>query len=208
MMVLNGRNTGNSLLLLYLNHKVYQNIRIAANPAFGEENSMLVAKATSRHAQKMFEKWDANNGKFDCSDITSLALAVISEAGFGVEINLFSDKPEEVSEDFKRAGLTLSFRDVMEVISNHTLAKLITPKLVLKYFPSKFLKRVHTGFEEFLIYANILVEKARNNQDPTKKDLLSLLIQSDQLSNQDVVANAFIFYLAGLVFYSFLPPLI
>src|SRR3990167_7031152 len=197
MMVLNGRNTGNSLLLLYLNHKVYQNIRIAANPAFGEENSMLVAKATSRHAQKMFEKWDANNGKFDCSDITSLALAVISEAGFGVEINLFSDKPEEVSEDFKRAGLTLSFRDVMEVISNHTLAKLITPKLVLKYFPSKF-----------LIYANILVEKARNNQDPTKKDLLSLLIQSDQLSNQDVVANAFIFYLAGLVFYSFLPPLI
>ena len=161
---------------------------------------MLVGTSTVKHTKRMFEKWDKNNGKFDCADITTLALSVISEAGFGVDINLFTEETEEtedIAEEFKNKDLTLSFREVMEIISNHTLAKLITPKIILKYFPLKFLKRVHLGFEEFIRYTNILVERARNNQDSGRKDLLTLLIQNENLTNQDVVANSFIFYVAG-----------
>jgi len=179
--------------------------RLAANPAFNEDNCHLVCQATVQQLDQLFAKWEKSLDCVNVDDsIVKLTLAVISDAAFGLTLNLFSDDSESVSEELKKQGFTMSFQRVMEIVSNHTLIKLLTPVWAMKtlpFFGFKKLKEVDTGFREFEAYAQLFVTQRRaeieKTQSNSRRDLLSLLLNDEGLTNQDIIANSFIFMLAG-----------
>ena len=96
--------------------------------------------------------------------------------------------------------MTMSFQEVMTIVSHHTLAKLITPKIVFKFVKTKFLQKVESGFDNFEKYAKFFITERRKDMEENKKelkDLLSLLLKADNLTSSDIVANTFMFLIAG-----------
>merc|ERR1712232_653357 len=87
--------------------------RLAANPAFNEGNCELVCKSTVKQIMNMTLKW-VNQGKpiNVNEDCTKLTLAVISEAGFGQEFDMFGQKTNSnnnIEKKYRDAGMTMSF---------------------------------------------------------------------------------------------------
>ena len=186
--------------------------RAIANPAFNEANCQLVAEATLRQAERMFEKWETKDQVNASDDMTRLALAVIGEAGFGQSFDVF-DEEVPAEEALKQQtsgsdnGFRLSFRQVMEVVSANTLWKLILPSFLFRYPPNQRLKTVGIAFDEFVGYAKKIIEDRRckaDNERSARKDVLSQLISaleceegSKSLTDSHLVANTFIFLFAG-----------
>mmetsp|Transcript_12877 Transcript_12877/g.51414 ORF Transcript_12877/g.51414 Transcript_12877/m.51414 type:complete len:356 (+) Transcript_12877:26-1093(+) len=158
----------------------------------------------------MFAKWDAREAAVDASDDTTrLALAVIGEAGFGQSFDVFAEEssPEEaLAGPAQAGGFRLSFRQVMEVMSANTLLKLILPSVAFRFPPTRKLRTVGVAFDEFVGYAQQVIEDRRSKprEERQRKDVLSQLISaleceegSKSLTDSHLVANTFIFLFAG-----------
>lgn len=168
--------------------------RQATTPAFGEENCALVARSTIKQLGYMFEKWDRDNHVVWQDDATKLTLSVISEAGFGQSFNMFSNDVHAVPPELQAHGIKMSFKEVMEVLSNYLLLRITLPRWVYKVFPIKFLRRVDQGFNDFQRYAEYFIQE-RSTENEKRRDILSLLIGS-HLNQQDILSNTFIFLVA------------
>lgn len=154
----------------------------------------------------MFSKWSKNNYKTNFSeDSTKLTLAIISEAGFGQQFNLFEEHEEgKVGEEYKKLGFTQSFQEVMEHVTRDLYVRLILPKIgftILPYLGFDKIRRIGNSFKEFRKYANLFIETRRSeleaDSSANRKDLLSLLLADNSLSNKELIADVYMFLLAG-----------
>ena len=146
----------------------------------------------------MFQKWEEQGGDVVWQeDSTKLTLSVISEAGFGQRFNMFSDDTQTIAPEYQAMGIQMSFKEVMEIISNHLLLRITLPRLAYTLFPTKRLQRIDQGFKDFEKYAEHFIQEGKAQGEEGRKDLLGLLIQNSHLSQQDILSNTFIFLVAG-----------
>jgi cytochrome P450 len=176
--------------------------RYLCNPAFGEQNLHLVFKKTAENLQKAFNKWDrmgtSNGAEIHIfNDMTKLALAVISEAGFNKNFHLFGED-EKPTGDHKMA-----FAHAFDIVSDSLLWKLILPSFLLK-FPIQKLNRIGTAFDEFDQYILEIINSKRGDVEQSGDDLLSLLLKANKseevskaLTDRELIGNTFMFLLAG-----------
>jgi cytochrome P450 len=144
------------------------------------------------------KKWDNDIGAtgtttVDVTDpLKSLTLGVISRAGFGMDVHDIFE-PNDPSKE-------MSFHEALRLVSKNLVLRLALPKVMFK-LPISYVKSVDQAFCTFESKLNQLIEQASTETTSSKKDLLTLLVQardgSNQLTPREVLSDAFILLFAG-----------
>lgn len=182
----------------------WQRHRKITTPPFNERNSSLVWKESLRQAQDMLTSWCEYGLKgvdTTVSDTMTLALHVLTSAGFGVSYTfkhgLASSPP----------GHTMSYRDSLAAILGNIVPVFLIPRRLysLPFLPAR-LRHIGKAIGEFEAYMTEMVQKERSlisKRDPGTDNLVSSLVRaSDQagehaLSDNEILGNIFIYNLAG-----------
>ncbi|TCD65732.1 hypothetical protein EIP91_002261 [Steccherinum ochraceum] len=181
----------------------WKRYRKICGPSFSEPNNRLVWDETVGIMNDLFDNvW---GGKTEivsdhALEITMpLALFVIGAAGFGRRMSW----NEEFSASAKGKG-ELSFKDTLHTVSEGFLIKLLVPEWAVPF--RKRFREVILGFQELERYMHDMIELRRKAEKKEERyDLLSSLLDANDdpvngqslLSDQEVLANIFIFLIAG-----------
>ncbi|KAI0030178.1 cytochrome P450 [Vararia minispora EC-137] len=175
----------------------WKRIRKIVAPAFSERNNKLVWDETVRIVLDLIDTvWKR------APEVTTdhaieftlpIALFVISVAGFGRRIS-WSDN------SIIPLGYEMSFKEALNIISKDVGIKAFVPSWAMGL--SKRWSRVRTAFDEIEKY---MFEMVRLGQNAEKKEeqadlftwLLDAAEEEDKLTNRELLANIFIFLLAG-----------
>jgi len=129
------------------------------NPAFSDTNLQFVSKITAKNVEKMFHKWDAmaTGDKKESvvqveEDMIELALSVISEAGFGKDINPF----QSTSVQSGTSG-RMPFKEALVTVSENLVIKLMLPDLILRFSPIPNHRHISKAFRDFTSYMNDII---------------------------------------------------
>ena len=116
----------------------------------------------------------------------------ISAAGFGCRINWEDDEPP--------SGHFLSFKRSVEIASTGLLIRVLCPKWIFEWAPTKKIREVRDGFAEFRVcslrarpctavlrlrivqsyLAEMIDERKFSNEEDEKRDLLSNLVDANE----------------------------
>ncbi|KAG9083983.1 hypothetical protein FRC06_004287, partial [Ceratobasidium sp. 370] len=185
--------------------------------AFSEENAKLVWSETAFVMEKLFKKWDAEQGQevhIDKINATTeaLTLMVISSAGFGQRMSWDKD-PKKILPP----GYAVSFQQAATIVARNILSRLTTPTWAEGW--SRNTRTMATGYRDFGKYLQDMVESYRRegklNQDITgtstlqqapTDDLFKIIMAANEgetkedgkgFTNEEVTGNAFVFLMAG-----------
>ncbi|KAI0544443.1 cytochrome P450 [Xylaria curta] len=203
---------------------VWRMHRKVTSPSFNEKNSALVFRAAIDQAQGMTDYWlkTQKDGGFHTveHDTMSLALNIISYAGFGLRL-VWPGQPLPADADSKMAkyasfeppkGHTLTFSESIGGILKHLLPLLLTPRLVLDHVPLRVFKEAKEARENYELYMQeFLQEKVkdvRRGDRDIGMDIMGSLVATSyqdkqdgkggiQLNDSEIIGNAFIMFLAG-----------
>ena len=182
----------------------WQRHRKITTPPFNERNSGLVWNESLRQARDMLKEWsecNKNGTNSTIHDTITLALYVLTSAGFGMS---YSFKPDS---DNLPAGHTLSYRDALAGVISNIIPILIFPLnfFTLPYMPPR-VRRIGTAITEFKAYMTEMVSQERKlvtKRDVGTGNLISSLVRaSDQaneyaLTDSEILGNLFFYNLAG-----------
>lgn len=179
--------------------------RIVA-PSFSEKNNRLVYDETTRIVGELFDSWDAaatadGTVKVDNAvAITSrLALMVISAAGFGYRFGWDEmDRPP--------VGHDMTFQAALTTVLNNFVLRLILSDRILSLWKGG--RKIITAFKETRVYMREMIEERRQSAASSDQaDIFTNLINgtsldenekaADQLSDEELMGNVFIFLFAG-----------
>ncbi|KAF8649578.1 hypothetical protein AX16_005669 [Volvariella volvacea WC 439] len=198
---------------------------------FSERNNSLVWRETLSQAQGMLRKWDtfttgahADVHNFQ-EDVRSLALNVISAAGFGVhlsfdkntskdEVDSESVQDEFFSDRYIPPGYQRNYRDALASLSEIMIRVLIVTNLfsdeTLKKAPHFLRKYYHakTDVRNYLLklISNERAKISGGASNEGRSNLLSMLIQEGEdddadkikpFTDEEIIGNTFIFSIAG-----------
>ncbi|KAF8540072.1 putative cytochrome P450, partial [Trichophaea hybrida] len=180
---------------------------------FGERNYKLVWKESLQQAADMAETWEAKSYQPDTpSNCMSLALHVISAAGFGIPMK-FADTEERPVEEVELftdghkppKGFSFSFRQALQFITANMLQHALIIRLMPRWIPKEWFSYTHMhqqAHTDFSRYLREMVAKSHTSPGGTS-NLLDLLVAAEKtsedaaLSLSELMGNIFIFTVAG-----------
>jgi len=178
--------------------ELWKKYRKISAPAFSEPNNKLVwAETLAVMDDLLSTKWhDKDEVHIDncLLELTQpLTLFVIGAAAFGRRISWEEDNV--VPPRHK-----LTFRDAMHTVSVGVPFKVVLPTIVMKM--SATLRKIDLAFDELRLYLQEMIEERLTSVKVEQHDLFSNLLAANDvdegaLTNDDIVANIFIFLLAG-----------
>lgn len=149
-------------------------------------------------------------------DIRSVARNVLSSAGFGVEIPFVSinstTQPQKTDDNndahfgtVAPAGHTLPYGEALDWVLDNVLTLFLVPAWLQRLGPAAW-RTTAVSYVDTGLYLSELLSKERTSGAPgAKKNLLGALVATsdgaakhDQLSQDDLVGNVFVFAVAGL----------
>lgn len=198
-------------------HEDWQRHRRITAPPFNERNSALVWQESSRQTVQMLEVWSETQDKFRSvvgsdTDFATLALNVLTMAGFGVEHHFRTElnKPGN--------GHSITYHQALAAVMRNILLALVIPKWVfgLPVLP-KSLAEYGSSTREFQEYLGSMLSDAKvrlRSGDEMPANLLSTLVQKSEevkheennkgqggkkngLDDDEITGNLFIFSFAG-----------
>ncbi|RWA08824.1 hypothetical protein EKO27_g6284 [Xylaria grammica] len=205
---------------------VWRMHRKVTSPSFNEKNSALVFRAAIDQAQGMTDYWlrTQGDGSFKTveHDTMSLALNIISYAGFGLRL-VWPGQPLPAGSDSSKIaryasfdppeGHTLTFSESIGGILHHLLPLLLTPKFVLDNLPYQVFKEAKEARENYNLYMQEFLQQkiqdVRRGDRDIGMDLMGSLVATSyqdkeagskagiQLDDSEIIGNAFIMFLAG-----------
>lgn len=173
-------------------------------PSFNERVSSHVWKESIDQAKQMQKIWlaqGASGTKDVIHDTMTLALHVLTSAGFGVTYS-FKNASQRIPAPHKQ-----SYRDALSIaLQNWTLITVIPMQyLTNKLFPASFQKVGH-ACKELKSYMYELVSEAKQNPQ-VENNLLSALVRVSEdagqakpghgLTDEELYGNIFIYSMAG-----------
>ncbi|KAF8243722.1 cytochrome P450 [Wilcoxina mikolae CBS 423.85] len=200
--------------------------RKITSPSFSEDVYSLVWAETLSQSVSIITQWqsapnplvsgpDNIPGHLIAPDTKSLALNLISKAGFGVSLpmvsassrrtktsNTPSNRKGEIditddeyfSVDFTPPGHSFSFGEALDTVLSHAIFVAITP-LSLLHRGTAFMKKLALAYEDVELYLTELLARERLSPSAT---LLGALAHGGGLTEEETIGNIFIFALAGL----------
>ncbi|KAF9643013.1 cytochrome P450 [Thelephora ganbajun] len=176
--------------------------RIAA-PAFSEKNNKLAFEESVKAITSLYEGGWCGKQEIVVDGVLHLtmdaALMTISTAGFGHKINWGDDETPP--------GHELSFKRSIEIVGTRVFVKMLCPKWILEWAPTKKIREVRDGFAEFRSYLVEMINGRKfSDEKDEKRDLLSNLISANEeflddgeqkLGEVELIGNMFMFYIAG-----------
>ncbi|KAF8760869.1 cytochrome P450 [Rhizoctonia solani] len=196
--------------------EVWKRQRKETQRAFNEKNIRLVWSETEDIMRSLFKIWDNQGHKEvrveNATDVTeTLALLVISMAGFGRRIN-WDPKEDKVPE-----GRQMSFSNALRTVSKNLIFRALIPTWANNL--TKKTRDVTTAFSEFGAYLTNMVGLGRKSSEITSEQLQDghqtqlapdslfniLLSANDEnmedekkgLDDREVAGNIFLFLFAG-----------
>jgi hypothetical protein len=150
-----------------------------------------------------------------CPDLKSIARNVLSKAGFGVSIPMVcasapacsgTTKPKVDSTNnsyfnpsFVPPGHTFSYVQAFETLTENVLLAAIVPLRPLLRWGTKSMRDLAKSLDDVGLYLTELLMRERAHPSPeTAGTLLATLAQTTGLSEEDIIANLFMFSVAGL----------
>ncbi|TGJ86380.1 hypothetical protein E0Z10_g2349 [Xylaria hypoxylon] len=195
------------------------------SPSFNEKNSALVFRAAIDQAQGMTDHWlrTQENGTFKTveHDTMSMALNIISYAGFGLRLSWPGQSlPDDADSKIARyasfeppEGHTMTFSQSIGGLLHHLLPLLLTPKLILNHFPLQVFKEAKDARDNYDLYMQEFLQQkiqdVRRGDRGVGMDLMGSLVATSyqdkqagskagiQLDDSEIIGNAFIMFLAG-----------
>jgi len=192
-----------------VNGEAWQRHRRLTTPPFNERNSGIVWQESLKQASGMLEKWTRAevDGVETANDTMTLALHVLTSAGFGKEYD-FASGTAEVSD-----GHSMSYKDALAGILKDTLVAIIAWRV---NGPSWLLPKAWTDMKECMAeFKQYMVEMAEeqratigSKQNMQHDNLMSALVRANEssraegkgrysLSDEEIYGNLFIWNLAG-----------
>lgn len=195
-------------------------------PSFNEKNAAHTFSEAINQTQGMVAKWLGPDGtgaqtiRTAEKETMTLALNVIAYVGFGLRL-LWPGQTLPADTDLKMAkygslepppGHTMSFAHALESTLEHLLVLLIVPWPVLKWLPFKWAKTSWEAKENYVGYMDEflrdkIAEVRRGDQPKDSMDLMGQLVRTkygksagdggSELSDSDIIGNAFIITVAG-----------
>ncbi|GAB5037928.1 cytochrome p450 [Nannochloropsis oceanica] len=172
--------------------EVWRRHRFVARAAFSEANNRLVFETVQACAGEMMDAWErqreggkekgqnegGNNEGFRVTlmeDMTQLTLAVISQASFGLQLEAAYGKEREEKEKAeneegrgvkggKDGRYTMSFTKCMQMVSHHTLAKVLVPRLLFSMPFLPRLQEIARAYREFDCHLLDSIDRERSRQ--------------------------------------------
>lgn len=183
------------------------------SPPFGEANNRLVWNETFRQTGFLVQAWAQSGSRNLKEEIYLLTLNVISAAGFGKQLSW------EGSDTQTPQGHSMSFLESLTSVVNHIAHILLLPKWFLRCSPWK---KAAYAFTEFENYMRELITAEKENlfhdagyDSKTKGNLLTAVLKASAIegagavsekgtkktyfSDDEVLGNAFMFILAGVL---------
>ncbi|KAL9642911.1 hypothetical protein ABK040_010605 [Willaertia magna] len=181
-------------------------------PAFSSKNLEFTCKQTVLSMDLLFSQWDScqvddntkNGNVLNLNDFALVTLDVLGKVGFGIDFNIFVDN---ITKNGNTTTIGKQFRQELELL----LSKGLFLYKFLKSFP--YLRTIIFNYlkitkaKEFVeFHLNEMIKNRKiellNNTNMERDDLLSLLIEANEMENnllteKEVISNAFIFCLAG-----------
>ena len=180
--------------------------KLTAQP-FNEKNNHIVWLEAIRQAREMLDHVipqgaDSSASLDDLENLASrAALAIISKAGYGVQINwpkpkvyLADSSQNEASVDSsvlgdewiegRTNGHKMSYADAIFSVSHDVFWLFAVPRIVLKHWPSKAARRAYVAHQEWGQYMREMIDAKRKEQSTEKQvitrgtDLLSSLVKN------------------------------
>lgn len=200
--------------------------------AFSERNNKLVWAESLNQAFDMLETWESisttsNGVKAYRPDLqlnfTSIALHVMSMAGFGVPMKFTSEKPKNLDDielfadgSTPPKGFTFSFRDALTFITTNFMQHTLVFFMLPSWFPKTWfssIKRHHSAHADFGRYMKTIVsssgEASIKQLGRSENNLRDLLIAGGKLYSEnpndgakgltspELMGNLFVFIIAG-----------
>jgi len=169
--------------------------RSQCNPAFGDQNMVIVSQIAIKKAKEYFSIWGETATIDADKTMVNYSLSIICETSFGIELHLDNRKIE-----FDTTKHVMSFQESFRGVLDNLQTRLAWPDFFFKIPP---LKKIDLYFSETRKYLYELMEK-QPNQKEVKKDILNLLLnsrdqetESKKLTDAEIVADIFMFLLAG-----------
>jgi cytochrome P450 len=186
--------------------------------AFAPKNVQLVHFETARQTGQMLASWEAKL-KENCIVVEksvhhqtmTLALHVILAAGYGYAVDW--DAKDEIWERHRMA-----LKDAIRSVIDNVFVFIVLPPTLLKYLPSKYFQMIYRSYEESKKYFKELIELERRGRLSTSagRTFLSSLVENsaesnpgmnDVFSEEEVMGNTFLFFIAGHeTTYFLIPP--
>ncbi|KAI0539793.1 cytochrome P450 [Xylaria digitata] len=199
--------------------------RKVTSPSFNEKNSALVFRAAIDQAQGMTDHWlrTQKDGSFKTveHDTMSLALNIISYAGFGLRL-IWPGQSLPADADPKLAryasldppeGHTMTFSESIGGLLHHLLPLLLTPKLIMNHAPFRVFREAKEARDNYDLYMQEFlqqkIQEVRRGDKDIGMDLMGSLVATSyqdkqagskagiQLDDSEIIGNAFIMFLAG-----------
>jgi len=204
--------------------QLWRHHRKITSPPFTERNNVLVWQESLHQAQSMMTHLCGgkdSSGRLEnvAAIAMTLALYVISKAGFGVRLQW----PHEETNVKIAPGHKLTYKEALETLLLNVITVMLTPKWLLRNSPLKIHKIANQAFVEWGMYMRELYDAKRaqvksGDGDPADGglDLMGALVKGagitaeslnseeknsasngQLLSDDEILGNAFVFILAG-----------
>ncbi|KAA8900014.1 cytochrome P450 [Sphaerosporella brunnea] len=150
---------------------------------FGERNYKLVWRVALQQARELLGTWNTDMPDVQ-NDLFRQALHTFSEAIYGIPMSFSTELRE--GEDSESLG----FQKALTVITTNLLPHAISISVLPHWLRPKRHADAHTNFERFL-------KGMVQNADKGGSSLLSLLVDGEGLTDQEIMGNLFVFTVAG-----------
>ncbi|KAG9123470.1 hypothetical protein FRC07_014900 [Ceratobasidium sp. 392] len=203
--------------VITLEGEAWKRHRRITQRAFSEENSKLVWSESTLVAEKLFKKWDAEQGREVHIDkinavTEAIALMVISSAALGQRMSWDENQHKALPP-----GYTVSFQQATNIVARKMLTRATTPTWAEGW--SESTRTMATGYWEFGRYLRDMVASYRRegkldqNLTGTKAlgsiptdNLFKIIMAASEgetsegnksFTDEEVTGNAFLFIIAG-----------
>eukprot|EP01117_Protostelium_nocturnum_P002048 TRINITY_DN12696_c0_g1_i1.p1 TRINITY_DN12696_c0_g1~~TRINITY_DN12696_c0_g1_i1.p1 ORF type:complete len:515 (-),score=105.51 TRINITY_DN12696_c0_g1_i1:8-1552(-) len=177
---------------------VYNMHRKIVSPPFSEKNNKLVAQSSVKQTKGAIAQWESNVA--EKSNINTeafsrkITLHVLAESSFGFDFD-WIPKNDQVP-----AGHKISFQQAIPAMVDKMLLAMVIPKQAYG-LPIKVIKDTGLSVIEFESYVRESIEREAKllDQGEPRTNLLSAMISKNrgELTDDEIVGNAFLFLVAG-----------
>ncbi|XP_076273987.1 putative cytochrome P450 6a17 isoform X2 [Rhynchophorus ferrugineus] len=178
-----------SMHLFNVEGEIWKNLRVKLTPTFtsGKIKMMFETLLEKTHGlEKVVGDYADRKAACDIKDVLGrFTTDVIGSCAFGIECNSL----EEPDNDFRCYG-----KKVFERAPSRLFYVIFIPHWILMASDFKFHGKEVTDFFTNLVKSTI---KYRQDNNIVRKDFLQLLIQNDSVTVDEIIAQCFVFFLAG-----------